>query len=83
MLTSCGTTIEPIPDGPCPNLPLFENVEKDTEEYMRSVLNDPNGDPVLQTVFRDLIDTVVANNITWDEFARKLEVRAGCTELSP
>ena len=63
ILTACGTTkIEPIPDGPCP---LYPELITLTQE-------------MIEATPKHVQSVVVQNYILLDEYAQKLEVRAGC-----
>ena len=80
ILTACASVpIEPEPV-PCPIFPTFQTIEGDTTSFILSVLNDDAADPVLSSALHDILDTVAQNNITWNEYARKLEVRAECSD---
>lgn len=77
ILTSCAISPEPDPVA-CPQFPRFDTIDGDTSSLVISVLSDENADPVLQAAIRDILDTTTSNNITWNEYAKKLEARARC-----
>lgn len=62
ILTGCATKIEPIPDVPCPLYP--ELIPLDQE--------------MIDATPKHVQSVVVQNYLLLDEYARKLEVRAGC-----
>lgn len=79
ILTSCAISPDPDPVA-CPEFPRFSTIDRDSASYINDVLNEEDGDPVLQSVLRDVLDTTASNNVTWNEYANKLEARARCED---